>query len=190
MGIKAPCALECHGENLSCESRVIVGKAGRANKNKSARVQEVEQRTRRIRESIMAVKLNRIAFDFAKELIVAGRFVFDERDAWSEHRPSAQTENEFLAAHGFRGYAKWYLGINEEKHKNTKGRHEFPYGDFENVHRCGVLTAESRAAQYKHFDIENAAAHLHGMIDAKHSEPGSASAGKHRQAHARRSRSA
>src|ERR1700724_2235919 len=94
----------------------------------------------------MAVKLNRIAFDFAKELIVAGRFVFDERDAWSEHRPSAQTENEFLAAHGFREYAKWYLGINEEKHKNTKGRHEFPYGDFENVHRCGVLTAESRAA--------------------------------------------
>ena len=48
----------------------------------------------------MAVKLNRTAFDFAKELIVAGRFVFDERDAWSEHRPSAQTENEFLAAHG------------------------------------------------------------------------------------------
>jgi hypothetical protein len=82
------------------------------------------------------------------------------------------------------------LGINEEKHKNTKGRHEFPYGDFENVHRCGVLTAESRAAQYKHFDIESAAAHLHGMIDAKHSEHGSASAGKHRQAHARRSRSA
>jgi hypothetical protein len=30
---------------------------------------------------------------------------------------------------------------------------------------------------------------LHGMIDAKHGEHGSASAGKHRQAHARRSRS-
>ena len=88
----------------------------------------------------MTVRLNRAAFEFAKELIVEGRYVFDERDAWSEHRPSAQTENEFFAAHGFREYAKWYLGINEEKHKNTKGRHEFPYGDFENVHRCGVLT--------------------------------------------------
>jgi hypothetical protein len=60
------------------------------------------------------------------------------------------------------------------------------YGDFENVHRCGVLNAESRAGQYKHFDIENAAAHLHGMIDAKHGEHGSASARKYRQAHARR----
>jgi hypothetical protein len=75
-------------------------------------------------------------------------------------------------------------------HKNTKGRHEFSYGDFENVHGCGVLTAESRACQYKHFDIENAAAHLHGTIDAKHSEHGSARAGRHRQAHARRSKSA
>src|SRR5258707_898742 len=44
----------------------------------------------------------------------------------------------------------------------------FPYGDFKDVHRCGVLTAENRAGQYKHFDIENAAAHLRGMIDAKH----------------------
>src|SRR6202521_2022442 len=139
---------------------------------------------------IMVVRLNRTAFDFAKELIAAGRFVFDERDAWSEHRPSAQAENEFLAADGFREYAKWYLGITEEKHEDTKGRYEFPYGDFERVHRCGVLTAESRAGQYKPLDIENAAAHLHGMIDAKHSEHGSASAGKHRQPHARRSRSA
>jgi len=52
------------------------------------------------------VKLNQAAFNFAKELVVAGRSVFDERDDWSEHRPSAQTENEFLAAHGFREYAK------------------------------------------------------------------------------------
>jgi hypothetical protein len=28
-----------------------------------------------------------------------------------------------------------------------------------------VLSAESRAGQYKHFDIERAAAHLHGMIE-------------------------
>jgi hypothetical protein len=129
------------------------------------------------------VRLNRAAFEFAKQCVVAGRFVADDRDAWSEHRPSAQAEDEFLAAHGFKEYAKWYLGINEEKHENTKGRYEFPYGDFEKVHRCGVLTAESRAGQYKHVDIENAAAHLHGMIDGK-----TTSAGKHPQAHAPRSR--
>ena len=59
-----------------------------------------------------------------------------------------------------------YGGINDEKPEDTKGHYEFPYGDFKDVHRCGVLSAESRAGQYKHFDIESAAAHLHGMIDS------------------------
>jgi hypothetical protein len=57
------------------------------------------------------------------------------------------------------------LGINDQASEDTKARYEFPYGDFEKVHRCGVLTVESRAGQYKHYDIENAAADLHGMID-------------------------
>jgi hypothetical protein len=116
----------------------------------------------------MAVHLNRSAYAHAKELVSMGKFMFDQRDAWSEHRPSAQEENEFLERHGFEEYAKWYLGINDEKPEHTKGHYEFPYGDFAKVHRCGVLTAESRAGQYKHYDIENAAAHLHGMIDALH----------------------
>jgi hypothetical protein len=115
----------------------------------------------------MSVKLNGRAYDYAKALIEEGKFVFDERDAWSEHRPSAQKENEFIQQHGMSEYARWYLGINDELSEDTKGHYEFPYGDFENVHRCGVITAESRAGQYKHYDIENAAAHLHGMIDAK-----------------------
>jgi hypothetical protein len=115
----------------------------------------------------MTVKLNRSGFDHAKKLIVDGRFVFDERDAWSEHQLSAQKENDFIDRHGMEEFAKWHLGINDQKHENTKGRYEFPYGDFNNVHRCAVLSAESRAGQYKHYDIENAAAHLHGMIEAR-----------------------
>jgi hypothetical protein len=115
----------------------------------------------------MTLKLNRQAFNYAKELVSDGRFVFDERDAWSEHQPSTQEENDFIERHGIAAFAKWHLGINSERPVDTKGHYEFPYGDFRNVHRCGVISAESRAGQYKHFDIENAAAHLHGMIDAR-----------------------
>jgi hypothetical protein len=64
------------------------------------------------------------------------------------------------------------LGINDEKSEETKGHYEFPYGDFKNVHRCGVLSAESRAGQYRHYDIENAAAHLHGMLEGRRPAPG------------------
>jgi hypothetical protein len=113
----------------------------------------------------MAVNLNQAAFDHARELIDKGHAVYDERDAWSEHQPSAREENEFIALHGLQAYAKWHLGIDDEEREGTKGRYKFPYGDFRNVHRCGVLAAESRAGQYKHLDIERAAAHLHGMLE-------------------------
>ena len=113
----------------------------------------------------MAVKLNDRSYEHAQRLIKDGKFVLDERDDWSEHQPTTRRENEFLEQHGYDEYQKWYLGEDEEEAEATKARYKFPYCDFEKVHRCGVLVAESRAGQYKHFDIETAAAHLHGMLD-------------------------
>jgi hypothetical protein len=113
------------------------------------------------------MKLNQSAFEYAKKLVREDKCIRDERDAWSEHQPSTQEENDFIARHGMNEYRKWHLGIDETKHEDTKSRYKFPYGDFKNVHQCAVLSAESRAGQYKYFDIENAAAHLHGMIDGK-----------------------
>jgi len=115
----------------------------------------------------MAVKLNRKGFEFGKKLVSEGRMVRDERDAWSEDQPSADEENAFIRRHGYEEYAKWHLGIDEKRPKDTKGRYKFPFGDFKRVHRCAVLSAESRAGQYKHNDIELAAAHLHEMMDGK-----------------------
>src|SRR6266699_552305 len=89
----------------------------------------------------MAVKLNKPAFEHAQSLVEQGKFVFGEN-------------------------RKWYLGIDTEEDEDNKKRYKFPYSDFEKVHRCGVLAAENRAGQYKYYDIERAAAHLHGMIDA------------------------
>ena len=92
----------------------------------------------------MAVTLSRKAFDHANELIVGGQFVFDGRDAWSEHRPSAQEENELLRRYGF-AYGKWYFGINHEP-EDTKAHYEFSYGDFKNVHAAaGLLQKVGRA---------------------------------------------
>jgi hypothetical protein len=113
----------------------------------------------------MAAKLSQSAFKHAQSLVRRKKFVVDERDAWSEHQPSTRDENEFLRTHGFGEYAKWHLGIDDEYDEQTKRRYKFPYGDFRKVHRCAVISAESRAGQYKHFDIEKAAARLHELID-------------------------
>jgi hypothetical protein len=114
----------------------------------------------------MSVKLNQQGFEHAKQLISEGRAVADERDDWSEHQPSADEENRFIERHGMAEFGKWHLGIDDSKSAETKEHYEFPYGDFRKVHRCALLAAESRAGQYKHRDIELAAAHLHGAIDA------------------------
>ncbi|MGZ6563231.1 MAG: hypothetical protein ACXVH3_27780 [Solirubrobacteraceae bacterium] len=124
------------------------------------------------------MKLNEQAYAHAKRLIEDRRVVLDQRDDWSEDQPSAQDENRYIQQHGMAEYARWYLGLDQDQDEDNKGRYKFPYGDFENVHRCGVLAAESRAGQYKYFDIENAAAHLHGMLDALMPESAESSAGR------------
>jgi hypothetical protein len=113
----------------------------------------------------MAVTLNERAYAFARQLIAEGRVVLDERNEWGEHRPSAQQENENLKERGFADYGRWFLGVDDGSGEKNKSHYKFPYGDFEQVHRCGVLAAESRAGQRKYIDIELAAAHLHGMLD-------------------------
>jgi hypothetical protein len=114
----------------------------------------------------MAVKLHDPGYEHAQKAIRAHDIVIDGRDAWSEHQPSADDENRFIEEHGMAAYGRWHLAVDDEKNEDTKGHYKFPYGDFRKVHRCGVLSAESRAGQRKYTDVELAAAHLHGAIDA------------------------
>jgi hypothetical protein len=106
------------------------------------------------------IKLNEDASSFAARLIKEGHVIADGKGAWSKHRPSADEENEFIRLHGFGEYAKWHLGIDQRYGANSKRRYKFPYGDFKEVHRCGLLAARSRARQYGYTEIENAAAAL------------------------------
>lgn len=114
----------------------------------------------------MAITLNERGYQHAQQLIKDGRHVLDERDSWSEDQPSTQQENEFIEANGINEYGRWFLGVDDESADDNKTRYKFPYGDFDSIHRCGVLSAESRAGQYDHDDVQQAAAHLHGMLDA------------------------
>jgi hypothetical protein len=117
--------------------------------------------------SRMAVTLSQTACAYAEGLITRGKAVHDERDDWSEHQPSAKDENEFIDAHGWAEYGRWHLGVDGDEPEDTKKRYSFPYGDFTRIHRCGVISAESRAGQYKYDDIRNAAKHLLDMMDAQ-----------------------
>ncbi|RZT07506.1 hypothetical protein EV649_7919 [Kribbella sp. VKM Ac-2569] len=116
----------------------------------------------------MTVKLNKKAFEHAKSLVEKGQTAKDERDDWSEHAPTAAEQNAYLDKHGWSDYGLWFLGVDTEMDEETKGHYEFPYGDFQRVHRCGVISAESRAAQYNHADIQHALEQIHELLDGEH----------------------
>jgi hypothetical protein len=111
-------------------------------------------------QSAGSVVVNQNAFAFASQLIQGGQLITDGKGGWREHKPSLAMENEFIRVHGFAEYAKWHLGVDERFAVNTKRRYKFPYGDFKNVHRCGLLAVKARAAEYKYHDIADAAARL------------------------------
>ena len=115
----------------------------------------------------MTIRLNEAALSHAHGLLRRGEFVADERDDWSEDCPSASEETEFIERHGIAEYARWHLGEDSSKTDGTKGRYSFPYGDLGRLHRCAVISGESRAAQYHHASIERAYRELLTAIDHK-----------------------
>ena len=114
----------------------------------------------------MVIKLNREAYEHAEKLIERGDVVRDERDDWSEHAASTDAENRFLEKEGWTEFARWHLGEDTQESEETKGRFSFPFGDYKKVHRCAVISLESRAAQYDHDEIARAAKRLLEKIDA------------------------
>lgn len=113
----------------------------------------------------MSVKLNKQAVKHARRLIKNGKVVHDERDAWSEDALPARAETEWLKKHDWDAFAEWHLGVDPKASPETKGRYSFPMGDYQKVHRCAVISMESRAAQYGHKDIAKASKRLLTLID-------------------------
>src|SRR5215471_9734617 len=112
-------------------------------------------------------KVNQDAVAFASQLIQDGHLIADRKGAWREHKPSLDAENEFIRVHGFAEYAKWHFGVDERYAVNTKRRYKFPYGDFTNAHRCGLLAVKARAQQYGYAEIENAAVELERKLESQ-----------------------
>ena len=115
----------------------------------------------------MTVRLNDEALSHAHGLLRRNEITHDYRDDWSRHAPSTDENNAFIEEHGMAEYAKWHLGEDTDETEGTKGRYLFPYGDFKKLHRCAVISGESRAGQYGHAAVEKALKELLTAIDKK-----------------------
>lgn len=112
----------------------------------------------------MSISLNPAAVTHAKGLIQDGKIKNDEGH-WGQHNPGAAQENAFLEEHEMGEYANWHLGLDMSRGEDTKGRYHFPYGDFQTVHRDGLIAAKERAAQQGYSDIEKAADELLRLLE-------------------------
>jgi hypothetical protein len=118
-------------------------------------------------EQAPSVHLNLSAFEHARRLLESGHVVNDVKGRWWVDKPSTDRENAFLREYGFAEYTKWHLGIDDRHPENTKARYKFPYGDFKNVHRCGLIAVKSRALEYGYSEIAAAADKLMAEIETR-----------------------
>jgi len=108
-------------------------------------------------------KVNRRAVAHARKLIAAHRYVLDSD--WGEAQPKTDDENAFLKRHSWKDYGEWHLGLTEGATDETKARYAFVFGDFERVHRSGIIASHFRAAEWRHKAVELAAHRLLQLID-------------------------
>ncbi|TFV66238.1 UNVERIFIED_ORG: hypothetical protein E4P37_07405 [Bacillus sp. AZ43] len=112
-------------------------------------------------------RVNDDAVRHARKLIDDGKVDVDTE--WSDAAPSADDGNAEIEEHGYDGYGRWHLAVDEDASEETKGRYRFPYGDFRQVNRAALIHGKQRAAQNDHDEIEKAFDDLLEHLDAKRS---------------------
>ena len=108
-------------------------------------------------------QVNTDAVAKARDLIDSNHYVLDSE--WGAAQPSADDGTATIERHGWDGYGAWHLAIDPDASEQTKARYAFTYGDFQRVHRSGLIAAKQRAAQNDHDEIERVADELLTLLD-------------------------
>jgi hypothetical protein len=109
------------------------------------------------------MKLNPIALEKAKTLLDEGKFRIST--PWKQVQPSAQAQSAYLEQHGLVAYQQWYLAINPDAPEGSPERYQLPFGDFNSLHRSGLVAARQRAEQSQSEDIQTAVDDLLFVFD-------------------------
>lgn len=108
-------------------------------------------------------EVNEDAVAKARSMIKAHHYVLES--SWSDAQPSTDRENDYLRDHDWHAFGQWHLALDDEASKETKDRYGFLIGDFQRIHRSGLIAAKQRAAQNDHTEVEKAADDLLELLD-------------------------
>ena len=105
-------------------------------------------------------RLNQKGYDNALKLVKAGKVDID-----GEWDFSAAEGNELLGDDDWDNYGKWFLGIDSEADRETKGYYGYPYGKDGKVYRKALIAIRQYSGRFNLTDIYNAAGKLIEIID-------------------------
>lgn len=111
----------------------------------------------------MAIKLNPVALNHARQLLDDGSYVINTE--WGKNEPTPEEEERFLDQHGLEAYGLWYLGVDTDEPADSKAHYKFPYGNFQKLHRSGVVAAKRRAEKEKDAEIVEGADTILDIFD-------------------------
>ena len=114
-------------------------------------------------EPVATYRVNKRGVAKARELIDARRYRV--RSQWADVQPSAAEQNAFLATHSWHEYASWHLALTDGPSDESKARYAFVFGDFQRLHRIGLIACYYRAAEWEHTDVMVAAHKLLLYLD-------------------------
>lgn len=111
-------------------------------------------------------ELNTGAVAHAQRLIAEGKIA--DGSPW--HGPDAALGDAVISREGMAAYAIWFLGTHPGTNPDTKEHYSFPISDdFTHVNLEGLRAADTRAGQWGHIDIEEAAKALYQAAKARES---------------------
>tara|TARA_R110002020_G_scaffold1629_2_gene7332 strand:+ start:1329 stop:2585 length:1257 start_codon:yes stop_codon:yes gene_type:complete len=119
-----------------------------------------EEETEQSSESRDINKLNSKGYDNALALVKA-----DKVDRNSDWDFTAADGNELLGDDDWDNYGKWFLGIDTEADRETKGYYGYPYGKDGKVYREALIATRQYAGRFNLTDIFDAAGKLLDIID-------------------------
>ena len=118
-----------------------------------------------MKDLIMTLAVYEPGVDYAKKLISEGKVSFVEGE-WHLINPGTAAQDAFIEENGIRAWGLWHLAYHPDGDPDAKDDYEFPYGNYKTVCREGLVAAESRAKQYHHEQIRQAALELIRLADA------------------------
>jgi HK97 family phage major capsid protein len=108
--------------------------------------------------------LNSSGASHASSLVASGKISDDK--SWSA--PSAAASDAYIAKHSMGEYGKWFMGVDAEMDKDTKGHYAYPFSNgFEKVSLRGLRAIISRAGQSGAKAIEEKAKSLYDEAKKK-----------------------